>query len=105
EAQPVRSVRRAENPVLLEQVVNDRLLLPINPAREQQEQKGEWRRQRVHRARVPEGTPPIKRANLVTADVRDSAEFSDAQSARLGDDTPIFVGSERRPSFRTARAR
>ena len=34
EAQPVRPVRRAEDSILLEQVVNDRLLLAIDPAGE-----------------------------------------------------------------------
>ncbi len=48
EAQPSGSVRGAEDPVLLEQVVNDRLLLPVDPAGDQQEQEGERARQRVH---------------------------------------------------------
>ena len=30
--EPQRNVRRAEDPILLEQVVNDRLLLPVEPA-------------------------------------------------------------------------
>ena len=46
EAQPSGSVRGAEDPVLLEQVVDDRLLLPVDPARDQQEQEGERARQR-----------------------------------------------------------
>ena len=37
----------AENTVLLEQVVNDRLLTSINPAREQQEKEGERGRELV----------------------------------------------------------
>jgi hypothetical protein len=41
-------VRVAQDPVLLEQVVDDRLLLPVHPARDQQEQEGERARQRVH---------------------------------------------------------
>jgi hypothetical protein len=40
EAQPSGSVRGAEDSVLLEQVVDDGLLLPVNPARDQQEQEG-----------------------------------------------------------------
>ena len=31
-AQPVRPVRGAQDPILLKQVVNDRLLIPVNPA-------------------------------------------------------------------------
>jgi hypothetical protein len=34
EAEPSRSVRCAEDSVLLEQIVNDRLLLPVDPAGE-----------------------------------------------------------------------
>ena len=60
EAQPSGSVRRAEDPVLLEQVVNDRLLLPVDPAGEQQEKEGEWARQRVHGGSVPEGRSQFK---------------------------------------------
>ena len=37
-----------DDPVLLEQVVDDRLLLQVDPARDQQEQEGERARQRVH---------------------------------------------------------
>ena len=47
EAQPSGSVRGAEDSVLLEQVVDDGLLLPVNPARDQQEQEGERARRRV----------------------------------------------------------
>ena len=48
--------RRIElDPVLLEQVVNDRLLLSIDPTGEQQQEEGERRRQRIHRDSVPEG--------------------------------------------------
>jgi hypothetical protein len=35
------TVHRAENAILLEQVVNDRLLVSIDPAREQPEEEGE----------------------------------------------------------------
>jgi hypothetical protein len=37
-------VRCAEDPVLLEQVVNDRLLLPVDPAGEEENDEGERRR-------------------------------------------------------------
>jgi hypothetical protein len=44
-AYPSGSVRRAEDPILLEQVVNDRLVLPIDPAGDKQERESEWARQ------------------------------------------------------------
>ena len=45
---PSGSVRGAEIPVLLKEVVDDGLLMPINPAGDQQERKGERVTQRVH---------------------------------------------------------
>jgi hypothetical protein len=48
QAQSPRPVHRAENAVLLEQVLNDRLLMAIDPAGEQQEAEGERARRRVH---------------------------------------------------------
>jgi hypothetical protein len=44
EAEPSRSVRGAQDPVLLEQIVNDRLLLPVDPAGEQKNDERERRR-------------------------------------------------------------
>jgi len=41
QAHSPRSVHRAEDTVLLEQVRNDGLLMAIGPAREQQEKEGE----------------------------------------------------------------
>jgi hypothetical protein len=41
-------VRGAEDAVLLEQVVNDYLLVPVDPAGEEKEGEGERGRQRVH---------------------------------------------------------
>jgi hypothetical protein len=55
EAKPSRTVHRAENAVLLEQVVNDGLLLPVDPAGEQKEEESEGRRQRVHGASLLDG--------------------------------------------------
>jgi hypothetical protein len=55
-------VRCAEDPVLLEQVVNDRLLLPVDPAGEEENDEGERRRQRVHGASVPERLDPLQGA-------------------------------------------
>ena len=42
------AVHCAEDSVLFEQVVNDRLLVSVDPAREQYEEEGERGRQRVH---------------------------------------------------------
>ena len=53
EAQSSGTVHRAEDTVLLEQVVNDRLLVSIDPAGEQQEEEGERGRQRVHGGSLP----------------------------------------------------
>ena len=52
EAQASGSTRRAENPVLLEQVLNDRERLSIDPTGEQKEKEGERPRQRIHRESV-----------------------------------------------------
>ena len=41
ETQSSGTMRRAEDPVLLEQVFNDRLLLPVDPAGEDMEEEGE----------------------------------------------------------------
>ena len=40
--------RELSGTVLLEQVVNDRLLVPVDPAGEEKEEEGEWGRQRIH---------------------------------------------------------
>ena len=48
EAQPSGALRRAEDAVLLEQVGNDRLLLAVDPAGEQEEEESERGRQTVH---------------------------------------------------------
>jgi len=42
------SVIRAEDPVLVEQILDDVLLLSIAPTRKQQEQKGERGRESIH---------------------------------------------------------
>ena len=64
EAQPSGSVRGAEDPVLLEQVVDDRLLLPVHPARDQQEQEGERARQRVHGGSVSQRGDSVQGAQV-----------------------------------------
>jgi phage head maturation protease len=54
QAQSSGTVHRAEDAVLLEQIDNDRLLVSIDPAREQQEEEGERVRQRVHGGSLPQ---------------------------------------------------
>jgi hypothetical protein len=48
-----RTVCRAENPVLLQEVLDDVLVLSIDPAGEHQEQEGERGRQPIHGAVYP----------------------------------------------------
>ena len=54
ETEPSASVRCTQDAVLLEQVLNDRLLLPVDPAGEDENDEGKRRRQRVHGASVPD---------------------------------------------------
>ena len=86
EAQPSGSVRGAEDPVLLEQVVDDRLLLPVNPARDQQEQEGERARQRVHGGSLSQRGDSVQGAQVDFLAVRYD-----------------FPALRSRPSIRTAR--
>jgi hypothetical protein len=61
EAEPPRSMRCSQDSVLFEQVVNDSLLLPVDPAGEEQYDESERRRQRVHaREACPETLPRCK---------------------------------------------
>src|SRR6516165_11793797 len=60
ETQTSGSVHRAEHPILLEQIVNDRLLLSVDPTGEQQEEERERRRQRGHGGSVPEALRRFK---------------------------------------------
>ena len=48
EANASRAVCRAQDPVLLQQVLDDVLLLSIDPAGEEQEEEGERGRQSIH---------------------------------------------------------
>ena len=52
---------RAQHAVLLEQVVDGRLLLAVDPAREQKEEEGERGRQRVHGTPASQGSADISR--------------------------------------------
>ena len=62
ETEAPRSVRRAQDSVLFEQVVNDCLLLPVDPAGKEQDDERERRRQRVHDAkRAPTGCRRARR--------------------------------------------
>src|SRR5262249_5546490 len=103
QAQSPRTVRRAENAVLLEQVVDDRLLVSIYPAGEQQEAEGERALQPVHDRSVPErrllfngceiGQPApssrvgIREANA-SSDAVDARRFSDRSAVRTSFRTP-----------------
>jgi len=60
EGNPSGTVGGAEDAVLLTQVVNHVLLLPVDPAGDEQEEEGEWARHQVHGRRVPEGPPGFK---------------------------------------------
>jgi hypothetical protein len=55
EANPSGTVRGAEDTVLFEQVVNDGLLVPVDPAGDEKEEERERGRQLVHGGSVPEG--------------------------------------------------
>ena len=81
--------RRIElDPVLLEQVVNDRLLLSIDPTGEQQKEEGERWRQRIQRESVPERPPQFK--DLISSGVG-WAEFPEAQALADCVD-PVLIG-------------
>jgi hypothetical protein len=54
----------AEHAIFLEQVVNDRLLVSIDPAREQQDEEGERRRQQVHGGSLPQCRAPFNRCQI-----------------------------------------
>ena len=59
EAQTSGSPRGAKAPVLLEQIVNDPLLLSVDPPGEQQAEERDRRRQRVQDERVPRGAASV----------------------------------------------
>jgi hypothetical protein len=54
QAQSSGTVHGAEHAILLDQVVDDRLLVSIDPAKEQQDEEGERGRQRVHGGSLPQ---------------------------------------------------
>jgi hypothetical protein len=59
-----RAVHRPEDSIFLEQVVNDRLLVSIDPAREQQQEEGERGRHRGHGGSLPDRRPPFNRCEV-----------------------------------------
>jgi len=75
-------VRGAQNPVLLEQVLNNRLLLPIDPPSEKENNETERSGQRVHGASVPERLGPVQ-------DAPDSRSCATKLDRLLGPQTPI----------------
>jgi hypothetical protein len=99
QANPLGTVRRPEDPVLLAQVVNDGLLLSIDPAREDQEEERERRRQRIHgwkldsRARRFQGVVAVRNEEVQTAE-----GFQTTSMRR-------HSGVGLRPGFRTPRGR
>src|SRR5262245_35171603 len=57
----VAAALRAQDAVLLEQVVDDRLLLAVDPAREQKEEEGERGRRGVHESPASTGNANTSR--------------------------------------------
>jgi hypothetical protein len=100
QAQSSGTVRRAEDSVLLDQVVNRRLLVPVDPSGEHKQEEGERRRQRFHSGSLPEGQPGFNRYRLRDPTPSDWTEgpeakaFSDGVEVQLSEDLA-------RPSFRT----
>jgi hypothetical protein len=85
EAKPSRTVRCAEETVLLEQVANDRLLVPVDPAGEEQEEEGDWGETAgPWPKRAPRGRPSSKGASLGCRSPADRAEVPEAQASSKG---------------------
>ena len=83
-------MRRAEDPVLLEQVFNDRLLLLVDPAGEDTEEEGERGRQRVHDGSLPEERPRFNGCEIGGILGRQIGRGSRGTRLLDGVDTPIF---------------
>jgi hypothetical protein len=86
-------VRCAENPVFLEQVVNDRLLLPVDPAGEEEYDEGERRRQRVHAQACPRGGPGARRGRYDRRVASGWAQFWGHKPPSIASNTPIVARS------------
>jgi hypothetical protein len=95
EAKPPGTMGGAEDTVLLEQVVNDRLLVPVDPAGEEQEEEGERGRQRGHGRSVPEGPPRFKGCGGIAGPASSKAStrlfFGDPSSAEFPHLTGCFL--------------
>jgi hypothetical protein len=90
QAQSSGPVHRTEDSVLLEQVVDDRLLVSIGPAGEQQEEEGERWRQPAHDWSVPERQPPRNACELGQPAPSQWAEISEANAFSDGVDRPVL---------------
>ena len=89
QAQSSGTVHRAEDAVLLEQVVNDRLLVSIDPAREQQEEEGKRGRQPVHGGSLPERRAPCNGCEIGHPAPSDWAAIPEANAPSDGVDRPV----------------
>src|SRR5262249_43408270 len=58
-------LRRPKNSVLLEQVLDDRLLLSIDPTGNHKAEEGKRRRQRIHGHSLPRGAGSIQGCDIV----------------------------------------
>ena len=90
EAKPSGTVRGAEDTVLLEQVVNDRLLIPVDPAGEEKQEEGERRRQRAHGRSVPHGPSQFKGWSLQYRRPTDQTSVPEAQASTKASTRPFF---------------
>ena len=99
EANPSGIFRRTEDSVLLAQLVNDSLLLSIDPAREDQEEEGERRRQRIHWRKLDSGARRFQ-GGVSWRFVTGGPDGRGFRRRRLDGD---FSGVWIRPGFRTAR--
>ena len=84
--------RMRKHPVLLKQVVDDRLLLSVDPPGEQQKEEREGRRQRIHRGSVPDALPHCK-GHV------DSAEFPEGTPSSGSVNPAVFMGDPTSAEF------
>ena len=90
EAKPPGTMGGAEDTVLLEQVVNDRLLVPVDPAGEEKQEEGERRRQRAHGRSVPHGPSQFKGWSLQYRRPTDQTSVPEAQASTKASTRPFF---------------
>jgi hypothetical protein len=91
-------VRGTEDTLLLEQVVNDHFLVPVDPAGEEQQEKGEGRRQAgPWPKRARETVPGSRGTSPGLVGPRMVPRFP-RHSLLDGGDTPIF-GDQSSPEF------